>query len=143
VICVSGPGGHVIVCAHRYTVRDVDRLTFEPIDSKRAMLGMCYILQADLTLPADTSIGAKNILVVREALRGKKLEPVNDFDNHARFGVCQVGTASAWVKSDNLVNSNVNNNNNININNNNNSSGKASDQGYALFGMLLVGCLSS
>jgi hypothetical protein len=54
-----------------------------------------------------------------------------------------VGTASAWVKSDNLVNSNVNNNNNININNNNNSSGKASDQGYALFGMLLVGCLSS
>ena len=108
-------------------MRDVDRVTYEPIDSKRAMLGMCYILQPDLTLPGDTSIGAKNILMVREALRGKKLEPVNDFDNHARFGVCQVGTAAAWVKSEHLVN----NYNNTSSSSNN---GKASDQGYALFG---------
>lgn len=114
----------MIVCAHRYTVRDVDRVTLEPIDSKRAMLGLCYILQPDLSLPPDTSIGAKNVLVVREALRGKKLEPVNDFDNHARFGVCQVGTATAWAKSEHLVNNN----------NSSSSSSKASDQGYALFG---------
>jgi hypothetical protein len=125
-------GGHVIVCAHRYTVRDVDRTTFQPIDSKRAMLGMCYILQPDLSLPADTNIGAKNILVVREALRGKKLDPVNDFDNHARVGVCQVGTAAAWVKSENLV-KNINNNNNNNAISSNNST-KVWDQGYALFG---------
>jgi len=110
-------------------VRDVDRTTLQPIDSKRAMLGMCYILQPDLSLPADTNIGAKNILVVREALRGKKLEPVNDFDNHARVGVCQVGTAAAWVKSENLVN-HVNNNNVVS----GNSSSKGLDQGYALFG---------
>ncbi len=121
----------MIVCAHRYTVRDVDRTTFQPIDSKRAMLGMCYIIQPDLSFPADTNIGAKNILVVREALRGKKLDPVNDFDNHARVGVCQVGTATAWVKSENLV-KNINNNNNNGISSNNST--KVWDQGYALFG---------
>ena len=87
------------MCAHRYSVRDVDKLSRRPIDSKRAMLGMCYILQPDLTLPRDTSIGAKNVLVVREALRGKRLEHINDFDNHAKFGVCQVGTSAGWIKN--------------------------------------------
>ena len=73
----------MIVCAHRYTVRD-------RVDSRRAMLGMCYILQSDLSLPPDTNIGANNVLVVREALRGKRLTVIPDFDNHARYGVCQV-----------------------------------------------------
>jgi len=95
----QGAGGRVIVCAHRYSVRNVDKFNNKPIDSKRAMLGMCYILNPDLRLPRDTNIGAKNVLVVREALRGKKLQHINDFDNHAKFGVCQVGTSSGWVKS--------------------------------------------
>ena len=94
-----GPGGKVIVCAHRYSVRDVDQASKRPIDSKRAMLGMCYILEHDLSLPRDTNIGAKNLLVVREALRGKRLQLINDFDNHAKFGVCQVGTACAWARN--------------------------------------------
>ena len=64
---------------------------------------MCYILEEDLTLPRDTSIGARNLLVVREALRGKRLELINDFDNHAKFGVCQVGTSAAWAKSGELT----------------------------------------
>ena len=100
----------------------MDKITYKPIDSKRAMLGMCYILQSDLTMPKDTSIGAKNVLVVREALRGKKLELINDFDNHAKFGVCQVGTSSAWVKPSPGVNS------------------ESSTEDYALFGA--PGCLT-
>ena len=102
---ISGPGGKVIVCAHRYTVRD-------DFDSKRAMLGLCYILESDLSLPPNKNIGANNILVVREALRGKKLKVVADFDNHLKYGVCQVGTAVSWTKPTNT----------------------SQDQDYALFG---------
>ena len=91
----------MIVCAHRYTVRDVDKRTHKVIDSKRAMLGMCYILESDLSLPADTNIGANNVLAVREALHGKRLSVKTDFDNHAKYGVCQVGTSVAWTKPTN------------------------------------------
>ena len=86
----------MIVCAHRYTVRD-------DFDTKRAMLGLCYILEPDLSLPPNKNIGANNILVVREALRGKKLKVVQDFDNHLRYGVCQVGTSVAWTKPTNTT----------------------------------------
>jgi len=88
----QGPGGKVIVCAHRYTVRDV-------IDSKRAMLGMCYILESDLTLPHNVNVGGSNILVVREAVGGKKMTVINDFDDHNKYGVCQVGTSVSWTKN--------------------------------------------
>ena len=91
----------MIVCAHRYTVRDVDKRTHKVIDSKRAMLGMCYILESDLSLPPDTNVGANNVLAVREALHGKRLSVIADFDNHAKYGVCQVGTSVAWTKSTN------------------------------------------
>ena len=65
------------------------------------MLGLCYILEPDLSLPPNKNIGANNILVVREALRGKKLKVIKDFDNHLRYGVCQVGTAVSWTKPTN------------------------------------------
>lgn len=105
----QGSGGKVIVCAHRYTVRDIPRhLRHEECDykkammgkcdTKRGMLGMCYILERDLTLPRSNNIGATSILVIKEALRGKKLDLIDDFDNHAKFGVCQVGTSVSWVK---------------------------------------------
>ena len=96
---LSGVGGKVIVCAHRYTVRDVDKYNHKVIDSKRAMLGMCYILESDLSLPTDTSIGANNILVVREAMQGKKLSVIHNFEDHNKYGVCQVGTSVSWIKS--------------------------------------------
>ena len=89
----------MIVCAHRYTVRDVDKFNHRIIDSKRAMLGMCYILESDLSLPSDTSIGASNILVVREAMQGKKLSVVHNFEDHNKYGVCQVGTAVSWIRN--------------------------------------------
>jgi len=100
-ISSQGPGGKVIVCAHRYTVRDVDKRTHKVIDSKRAMLGMCYILESDLSLPPDTNIGANNVLAVRDALHGKRLSVIPDFDNHAKYGVCQVGTSVAWTQPTN------------------------------------------
>ena len=95
----AGPGGKVIVCAHRYTVRDVDKRSFKVIDSKRAMLGMCYILEADLSLPRDTNVGANNVLVVREAMQGKKLSVMHNFEDHNKYGVCQVGTAAHWARN--------------------------------------------
>ena len=62
------------------------------------MLGMCYILGPDLSLPRDQSIGYKNIMVVREALSGKRLTSLkHDFDNHAKWGVCQLGASATFV----------------------------------------------
>ena len=61
MIIFPGVGGKVLVCAHRYTVRD--EYARKPIDSKRGVLGMCYILNSDLTLPQDTSIG--NIFILK------------------------------------------------------------------------------
>jgi len=85
----QGVGGKVAVCAHRYSVRN-------PEDSKRAMLGMCYILDPDLSLP-NKDLGATHVMAVREALHGKGLSPKGDFDNHDKHGVCQVGTSVAWA----------------------------------------------
>ena len=34
---------------------------------------------------------------MREALRGKRLELVDNFDDHAIYGACQVGTSVSWV----------------------------------------------
>jgi hypothetical protein len=39
------------------------------------MLGMCYILESDLSFPPNDVIGYKNVMVVRDAVGGKKLEP--------------------------------------------------------------------
>ena len=38
--------------------------------------------------------------MIREAMRGKRLELINDFDNHAVYGACQVGTSVSWVQQD-------------------------------------------
>ena len=59
---------------------------------------MCYVLEPDLSLPENHNIGALNVLVVREALHGKRMTIDNDFDNHAKYGVCQLGTSVAWSK---------------------------------------------
>ena len=64
---------------------------------------MCYILEPDLTFPANDVIGYKNVMVVRDAVGGKRLEPKGAFDDHAEWGVCQVGTAAAFVKPQDKV----------------------------------------
>lgn len=61
-------------------------------------MGLCYVLEPGLTLPRDMSVGYKSVMVVREAVGGKRLEPKPDFDDHARWGVCQVGTSVAFVE---------------------------------------------
>ncbi|XP_059094879.1 integrin alpha-PS1-like isoform X2 [Tigriopus californicus] len=99
----QGEGGKVIVCAHRYAVRDVEKHSQRVQDTKRGMLGMCYVLDPDLTLPRNDDIGYKNIVNVRDAVGGKHLEPKRDtFDNHAQWGVCQLGTAASFVKDEDL-----------------------------------------
>ena len=45
------------MCAHRYTVRDVYEYSKQPLDTKRGVLGMCYILDSNLTLTKDTNVG--------------------------------------------------------------------------------------
>ena len=88
---------------YRYTVRDVYDRSQRVKDSKRGMLGMCYILRPDLSLPRDQSIGFKNIMVVREAVHGKRLTSLkHDFDNHAKWGVCQLGAAATFVDRSDL-----------------------------------------
>ena len=87
----------------RYTVRDVTKQRYKVIDSQRGLLGMCYILDPDLSLPANDAIGYKNVMVVRDAVGGKRLEPKGAFDDHAEWGVCQVGTSACFVKSSDKV----------------------------------------
>ena len=74
----------------RYTVRDVTKQRYKVIDTQRGMLGMCYILESDLSFPPNDVIGYKNVMVVRDAVGGKRLEPKGAFDDHAEWGVCQV-----------------------------------------------------
>ena len=59
----------------RYTVRDVTKQRYKVIDTQRGMLGMCYILESDLSFPPNDVIGYKNVMVVRDAVGGKRLEP--------------------------------------------------------------------
>ena len=46
----QGDGGKVVVCAHRYALRDVDPHTYRVLDSERGMPGLCYVLNGDLSL---------------------------------------------------------------------------------------------
>lgn len=94
----QGQGGKVIVCAHRYTVRDILRPNSKPVDTKRGMIGLCYILDSSLKVPQNDVMGYKNVMVIRDAVGGKRLEPKGNFDDHAEWGVCQVGAAATFVE---------------------------------------------
>lgn len=84
-------------------MRDVAKYSHKPIDSKRGMLGLCYILNPDLTLPRNDDLGYKNVMAVRDAIGGKSLEPIGvAFDDHAQWGVCQVGASASFVKRKDL-----------------------------------------
>ena len=42
-------------------------------------------------------------MVVRDAIGGKRLQPIGSaFDDHAQWGVCQVGTAATFVKEEDI-----------------------------------------
>lgn len=91
----QGKGGKVIVCAHRYTIRDDRR------DTKRGMIGLCYVLDSSLKVIQSTNMGYKSVMVIREAVDGKRQEPKTGFDDHARWGVCQVGASVAFAEEEN------------------------------------------
>ena len=89
-------------------MRDVEKYSFRAIDSKRGMLGLCYVLGPDLALPRNDQIGYKNLMVVRDAVRGKRLEPTRDFEDHSQWGVCQLGVAAHFVDREDSEDSNGN-----------------------------------
>ena len=91
-------GGKVIVCAHRYTIRDVLWPNAKPEDDKRGMIGLCYVLQSDLDVLRSQDMGYKSVMVIREAVGGKRQEPKPGFDDHAKWGVCQIGVSVAFVE---------------------------------------------
>ena len=95
----QGQGGKVIVCAHRYTLRDIPWPNYQSEDTKRGMIGLCYILSSDLNVLPSQDMGYKSVMVLREAVKGKRQEPKIGFDDHAKWGVCQVGVSVDFVKA--------------------------------------------
>ncbi len=89
----------------RYTVRDVSPPSYgySVVDDRRGILGLCYVLGADLRLPRRSDLGYKNLVVAREAVGGKRLEPRGAFNDHARWGACQVGAAADFVRREDLA----------------------------------------
>ena len=87
----------------RYTVRDTSKYRHKILDTKRGMLGMCYILhsQSHPKLPGNDAVGFKNIMVVRDAMGGKRHQTREGFDDHAAWGGCQVGASATFVNEKN------------------------------------------
>lgn len=50
------------------------------------MLGLCYVLDSSLQVLEADSMGYKSVVVIRDALSGKRQEPRPNFDNHMRWG---------------------------------------------------------
>ena len=96
----QGEGGKVIVCAHRYTVRDIPWPKSRPEDTKRGMTGLCYILDSSLKVLPSDAMGYKNLMVIRDVVDGKRQEPKGAFDDHAKWGVCQLGASVSFADSD-------------------------------------------
>ena len=98
----QGEGGKVIVCAHRYTLRDVKRPGSKPYDTKRGMIGLCYVLNSDLQVPRSTKMemGYKSVMLIREAVEGRRQDPKAGFDKPDKWGVCQLGVSVAFVGKD-------------------------------------------
>ncbi|XP_041056431.1 integrin alpha-6-like isoform X1 [Carcharodon carcharias] len=80
----QGPGGKVMVCAHRYEQR---RHVDKPEES-RDVTGQCYILSQDLAFrdyETDTNV---------KLCAGRP-------QGHEKFGICQQGVASAFTRDSN------------------------------------------
>ena len=50
------------------------------------MLGLCYVLDSSLQVLEADSMGYKSVVVIRDALSGKRQEPKHNFDNHMKWG---------------------------------------------------------
>ena len=48
--------------------------------------GLCYVLDSSLQVLEADSMGYKSVVVIRDALSGKRQEPRPNFDNHMRWG---------------------------------------------------------
>ena len=50
------------------------------------MVGLCYVLDSSLQVLEADSMGYKSVVVIRDALSGKRQEPKHKFDNHMEWG---------------------------------------------------------
>lgn len=80
----QGPGGKVMVCAHRYE----QRRHVNNVEESRDVTGQCYILSQDLIFRGnETDVNVK-------LCAGRP-------QGHEKFGICQQGVAGAFSKGDN------------------------------------------
>ena len=67
------------------------------------MIGLCYLLDSSLNVLRSDQMGYKSLMVLRETVDGKSQEPKGGFDDHAKWGVCQVGASAAFVEESNTA----------------------------------------
>ena len=52
-------------------------------------------------------------MVIRDAVEGKRQEPKPGFDDHAKWGVCQLGVSVAFVGKDSVSQNHASSNDNV------------------------------
>uniref|UniRef100_A0A672PET4 Integrin alpha-6-like n=1 Tax=Sinocyclocheilus grahami TaxID=75366 RepID=A0A672PET4_SINGR len=79
----QGPGGKILVCAHRYQ----RRLFVDSVQELRDITGRCYVLSEDLTINNTSDEDGGDWMFCKGRNRG-----------HERFGSCQQGLSATFTK---------------------------------------------
>ncbi|XP_065147251.1 integrin alpha-6b [Paramisgurnus dabryanus] len=79
----QGPGGKILVCAHRYQ----RRLFVNTAQELRDITGRCYVLSQDLTIKENLDEDGGDWMFCNGRNRG-----------HERFGVCQQGLSATFTR---------------------------------------------
>ncbi|TRY82544.1 hypothetical protein DNTS_005855, partial [Danionella cerebrum] len=79
----QGPGGKILVCAHRYQ----RRMFVGQLQELRDLTGRCYVLSQDLTIKDTSEEDGGDWMFCNGRNRG-----------HERFGSCQQGLSAAFTK---------------------------------------------
>ncbi|XP_067297583.1 integrin alpha-6b isoform X2 [Pseudorasbora parva] len=79
----QGPGGKILVCAHRYQ----RRLFVDTLSELRDLTGRCYVLSQDMTVNEASDEDGGEWMFCNGRNRG-----------HERFGSCQQGLSAAFTK---------------------------------------------
>uniref|UniRef100_A0A671SK79 Integrin alpha-6-like n=1 Tax=Sinocyclocheilus anshuiensis TaxID=1608454 RepID=A0A671SK79_9TELE len=79
----QGPGGKILVCAHRYQ----RRLFVDSVQELRDITGRCYVLSEDLTINDASDEDGGDWMFCNGRNRG-----------HERFGSCQQGLSATFTK---------------------------------------------
>uniref|UniRef100_A0A9J7X1D3 Integrin, alpha 6b n=2 Tax=Cyprinus carpio TaxID=7962 RepID=A0A9J7X1D3_CYPCA len=79
----QGPGGKILVCAHRYQ----RRMFMGSVQELRDLTGRCYVLSEDLTINSASDEDGGDWIFCNGRNRG-----------HERFGSCQQGLSATFTK---------------------------------------------